>query len=243
MNKTIAINEWENFCKYLIQKNRYILSPRWGKYVTYILEGAQKREKLYPKKTKLWRARIGSEVKENKYDFQFEPLKNKEICAPPPNKAREGRANPRGISYLYLSCDEDTAISEIRPYLNKQVTIATFKLVEDVLLVDASTDPSLFNVVEIIGREKKLSPENREKLTWAYINSDFSIPIAPEDNHCDYVPTQYLSELFKNKGYDGVIYRSSLNKKGCNVVLFDDKVAVIESKKVARIRKILYEYR
>ena len=43
-----------------------------------------------------------------------------------------------------------------------------------------------------------------------------------------YLPTQYIAEEIKNMGFDGLRFRSSLNKNGFNVVLFnpDDCVAV-----------------
>ena len=37
-----------------------------------------------------------------------------------------------------------------------------------------------------------------------------------------YLPTQYLSELIKQMGFDGLRFRSSLKNGGINVVLFDD---------------------
>lgn len=33
------------------------------------------------------------------------------------NSASEGRANPKGIPYLYVATDKETAMSEVRPSL------------------------------------------------------------------------------------------------------------------------------
>lgn len=43
-----------------------------------------------------------------------------------------------------------------------------------------------------------------------------------------YLSTQYIAEEIKNMGFDGLRFRSSLNKNGYNIVLFnpDDCVAV-----------------
>ena len=116
-----------------------------------------------------------------------------------------------------------------------------YKLTKELKLINASKEQLSLNLIVSIGNRKDLSVEDREKLIWAHINMYFSIPIAPEDDQSEYTPTQYLSELFKNKKYDGVIYRSAIRDDGCNVVLFDTKAAVIESKKVVRIKRILYE--
>ncbi len=242
MKREEVIHEWENFCKYLMRENRYILNPKWKKFASEILLTAVKREQIYPKDTKLWRARVGSMVKIDKGGIKVGPLKDKDMEAPPYDKAREGRANPKGIPYLYLACEDRTAIAEVRPYLEKHVTVATFKLTKELKLVDVSKEPLTFDLAVRIGNMEEISTENREKLIWAYINTSFSIPIASEDNHCDYIPTQYLSELFKNKKYDGVIYRSAIRQDGCNVVLFDRRTVVIESKKVIQISKILHEH-
>ena len=53
------------------------------------------------------------------------------------------------------------------------------------------------------------------------INQYFSIPVTPDDKYCSYVPTQYLSELFKSKGYNGVVYGSTRKKDKFNLALFD----------------------
>ena len=36
-----------------------------------------------------------------------------------------------------------------------------------------------------------------------------------------YLPTQYIAEHIKNMGFDGLRFRSSLHKKGINIVLFN----------------------
>lgn len=38
-----------------------------------------------------------------------------------------------------------------------------------------------------------------------------------------YMPTQYLGEIIKQMGFDGLRFNSSLKKGGVNIVLFDDK--------------------
>lgn len=50
------------------------------------------------------------------------------------------------------------------------------------------------------------------------------MPVTLNDDVGDYVSTQILAELFKNNGYDGLIYKSNLGK-GFNVSIFDLEVA------------------
>ncbi|MFZ0569740.1 MAG: RES domain-containing protein [Rhodomicrobium sp.] len=42
---------------------------------------------------------------------------------PIPNWLSEGRANPRGIPYLYLASTRDTALAEVRPWIGSHITV------------------------------------------------------------------------------------------------------------------------
>lgn len=243
MEKEVAVGEWDEFCKYLAQENRYFLISKWKVFVDEIITWAEKRKIIHRKGTRLWRARVDPENKVDEKSGRAIPLDDIAMGAPTHDKAREGRANPQGIPYLYLACEESTAIWEVKPYLGKFVTLATFELVKDVHVINTLGNSSWLKFLFDIGDKKELSLDDREKLIWYFIDTYFSIPISPEDNHCDYIPTQFLSELFKNNGYDGVQYRSSLKHDGCNVVLFDTKAAIIQNKCVWKADKILYDLR
>jgi hypothetical protein len=56
-----------------------------------------------------------------------------------------------------------------------------------------------------------------------------------------YLPTQYLTELLKVNGYDGVIYKSSLNPSGYNLTLFDSNGARCGYRRVYRVEALKYE--
>jgi hypothetical protein len=43
----------------------------------------------------------------------------------------------------------------------------------------------------------------------------------------------------KNNGYDGIVYKSSLMKKGYNIVLFNTEDAVLSGAKVFEINSIM----
>ena len=64
----------------------------------------------------------------------------------------------------------------------------------------------------------------------------------PGDEHGNYIPTQYLSECFKQHGYDGIIYKSSLTKKGYNIVLFNPEVAYLKGARLYTIKALNYEF-
>ena len=245
----VSSDEWYEFCRYLQKQNRYVLNTKWNKFIETILFTVKKREHILKQGKILYRARIGSE--EYEYEMKDEegktypnigiaPISPQEIDAPPSEKAREGRINPKGISYLYLASNTETAIAEVRPWLEKMVTVGEFSLSRDVTVVDASQDKhGRYSISE---RKIEEPSEKWEPYVWRDINRSFSIPVSVGEEHRYYVPTQYLSECFKNAGYDGIVYKSSLTKEGYNIVLFDPKSARLNAAGLFDIKSITYSY-
>ncbi len=129
--------------------------------------------------------------------------------------ASEGRANPKGIPYLYLATNQDTAMAEVRPWVGSLISLGTFITLRDL------------RMVQLAPRKRRLrycieepSPEVRESMVWADINEAFATPVSSNDMTADYVPTQILAELLRDNGFDGIAYGSALGT-GLNVVLFD----------------------
>lgn len=142
-----------------------------------------------------------------------------EMGAPPADVGSEGRANPIGIQYLYLADNAETAIAEVKPSKGALVALARFTLTEGrgVTLIDL-TNPRLtispFRVTSSIS-EVRASMSFLEAL-----GEELSVPTQPHRATKDYLASQYLCELIKVCGYDGVVYRSSL-AAGRNFALFD----------------------
>lgn len=131
--------------------------------------------------------------------------------APPANKGSIGRINPERIRYLYLSEDSKTAIYEIRPTIGQYVSVATFKTKDTVKLYDLAKD--------IKPPEEGFMEEDYP--LFSVIQNRFSEPNTGEA--LEYLPTQFLGEIVKHMGFDGLRFKSSLKNGGINVVLFDDK--------------------
>jgi hypothetical protein len=77
---------------------------------------------------KLIRARINPEGK----DFN----KNKELAAPPENLVGIGRLNQRRVRYLYVANLEETAVAELKPWINAVVTVAEAKAKRKLKVID-----------------------------------------------------------------------------------------------------------
>ena len=139
---------------------------------------------------------------------------------PLPDKAYDGRANPKGIPCLYLATRKETALSEVRPWIGSYVSVGQFKILRDVELIDCSRghkDSSLHFWLQ----EQEPEPAEREKAVWSDIDWAFAEPMTRSDETADYVATQILAELFKREGFEGIAYKSNFGDDGYNVALFD----------------------
>lgn len=240
-------DEWSSFCRYIVKTNRYVLDKRWKKFINTILFSAAKREVILKKGITLVRARIGSHYEEKEgpdgqLKTEYGPLQCKEMAAPPLDKTRDGRINPRGISYLYLSNDVETSILEVRSWIGQDVSVGYFEISINLKCVDTSRD-KLLPYFYLTKRRPKLTPEIIEKYVWSGINASFSRPVSLGDEYSSYIPTQYLSECFKTAVYDGIIYKSALTEKGYNAVLFNPENAKLKGASVFQIESIKQIYK
>ncbi|MGR0171328.1 RES family NAD+ phosphorylase [Pseudomonas aeruginosa] len=147
-----------------------------------------------------------------------EPYPLDKMGAPPKDKATHGRANPVGISYLYMASNLATAISEIRPHTGERVTVAEFSIVDEVRLADLR-EPRKLVTPFICESESDLSQLRADIEFLERLGDELTRPVLPRSAAIDYVPSQYLCELIKNIGFDGVVYKSSVGSE-MNMALF-----------------------
>lgn len=88
---------------------------------------------------------------------------------------------------------------------------------------------------------KEPEPEKREIAVWRDIDKAFSMPVTSNETTSDYVPTQIIAELFKNDGFDGIAYRSSLGK-GHNITLFDLDTADLINCALYEAKKVSFDF-
>ena len=215
-------NSWKsfsNFAKIVRYKNRYLYNKEIESFFETLIETGKTRIKYYRKGKIFWRAQLGCQliptIENGKHIFDLQVPFTKERMKPITNKAKEGRSNPSGIPFLYVATDGKTAMAEVKPWIGSRITLAKLKTNRKLSLINLTSDST--SNTYILG---KPNHEIKEKKVWSNINKAFSKPVTPEEQTTDYVPTQILAELFKNHGYDGIVYNSSLGK-GLNIVLFD----------------------
>lgn len=200
--------------------NRYILSSDTKEFLNAVLATLKKREKTIPKGSIFWRAQLGHDLKpyyeDGEHIVDEECPYSSERMKPIPGRAKEGRANPKGIAYLYLATDKNTAMAEVRPGVDSFISVGQFSIKKNIKIVDSS----ILHEKAVKLYVNQPSPQKREEAVWSDIDRAFSSITTQSDDVADYVPTQILAELFKHNGYDGVVYKSNLGT-GNNLVLFE----------------------
>jgi hypothetical protein len=151
-----------------------------------------------------------------------------EFWAPPPEKARAGRMNPAGISYLYLAEQPGTALAEVVQRPPCKVAVGCFQLRVELLILDITKLPP---------PDSGKNNDEQDALHFLHCFRDIILqPVqkGPQE-HIDYVPSQivceFLAQVHEMKGeknsrdepwprLHGIRYQSVIHPSGINVVLF-----------------------
>ena len=238
---------WD-FCYSVKNRQRYIISEEDKDFLESILNTCQDRIRTISSGATVWRAQLGYDVRPI---YQTDPSTEEEIyiddepipysfsrMKPLSDSASEGRANPKGIPYLYVASDKKTAMSEVRPWLDSTLSVGTFRIIKDLKILDFSVEhgnKSKFFIFE--------EPSDQEKIqtVWCDIDNAFSKPTTKSDSGSEYVPTQIISEFIKLNGFDGIAYKSSL-ADGYNLVLFDLSSANVISCYLYNTTKLKFDF-
>lgn len=168
-------------------------------------------------------------------------FKNEEMWNPPKEYATSGRANPKGISYLYLGNSVETTLYETRASLFDYVSVGEFRLKENIKLLDLR-NPNY----DIIPWSENYEDDVELFIIYGSfiktLQEEISLPIRKQDKELDYIPTQYISEFIKSLGFDGVEYQSSLNADGHNIAIFNPNKFECIGTKTYDITSIKLEY-
>lgn len=204
---------WYEFCRHIKYERRFIPSLKWATKTT-----AQEWIEDVPKFARLSLQGGSTFFRARKKTLgPRRPLPSNKMGAPPPSKAKAQRANPPGIPMLYLASDRTTALKEIRASQGKVVSVATMVLTKDLRLLDLTNIPYLKSAFEY---GQNLQEEIRYRSIFRCLSKALSEPIDRRVAEIEYVPTQYLAEVIKAAGFDGIKYHSSIGP-GWNLVLFD----------------------
>jgi RES domain-containing protein len=187
------------------------------------------------------RARMGA--KQRAADFHeigappqyfFEPHKDTAIGAPPVGVATAGRVNRPGVSYLYLASNSETAAAEIRPHPGELVSVGMFEVNKDLRVVDLRTH----DLTKLWRSDSQL-----EMLELIIAMENIFATAAPPSNRSAYTLTQFLGEIFRRLGFDGVLFRSTVGA-GDNLVAFNPAHAnwVPGSSRAIGVARVRYDW-
>lgn len=241
MNAFRSWRSYQRFVNAVRYTNRFIYDDETREFLELVIDTAGDRSFDLDAGSTLLRAQLGSEWVSNNPDD--EDAAGQEMGFPPERmkpirgRSREGRANPAGITYLYLSDEKNTAMAELRPWVDAPISLGEFLIVRDLRLVDCS---HAHRGLIVFGSEP--TPEKRREHVWRDIDRAFARPITLGEDPTGYIPTQILSEQFRAAGYDGVVHRSSVGR-GRNFILFNLDDAVLTACGLYAASFIDYDFR
>lgn len=198
--------EWDQFATEIKSNNRYFL----GKSIDLELlkDLFRIHTKVYKEGKLFYRGRIS-----DRSGFGLHKMGK-----PPAINSVSGRANPIGIPYLYVSTNKETVLYESRATYLDFITIAEFRLKENLKVVRLRQIENL----SPFALEDKLEDYLKYQKYLKRLEIELSKPLRRHDQKLEYLPTQYLCEYVKSLGYDGIEYGSSLLEGGINLAIFKD---------------------
>lgn len=222
-------------------------------FLVSIRQSYKPRIKPIGKCARFYRAQFGT--KEVEYDDNPQTVGlDEDRLVPKVEYINAGRANMAGQVFLYLATSELTAISEMRPWLSQDVSVAIFVVQRDLRVVDLSVghDEQSYEFSQLMNTplsewdkpRPRPDQETIDKHVWFEIDKAFSAPVTNEkDRERYYKPTQRIAELFRSEGLDGIVYKSQFGaEKGYNVALFNVVDASLVACTPFQVNKISIEY-
>ncbi|MGO6896398.1 RES family NAD+ phosphorylase [Rhizobium ruizarguesonis] len=221
---------YSDFARAVTRERRYVWTQKVRQFLEIVKTTAESRAKQLPKGATVYRAQKGIDEDEDEDAGRiYLSGYGAERMLPRRDRATEGRANPLGIPVLYVATQPIIAISEVRPWVGAQVSLATLQTTRSLKVVNLS-DGEGKRAMKLGYLFGELTPEEALKANWAFIDEAFSRPVSREDADVAlYAPTQILAELFREAGFDGVSYRSQFGDAGNNMAFFDMSVVKVVS--------------
>lgn len=219
-------HSWSEFSTVIKEKNRFCNSffraDQFASFLSYSVTRYRKGMKFY--RARIWADKRG--------------YSQKEMGAPPKGKRKSGRVNPEGIGVLYLASDEKTALSEVRASAFDLVSVGKFRLAKDMKVINISGLNAISPVVYSSGIESLAANIK----VFGDIAQEIAKPLRSNDSSLEYLPTQYITEFIKSKGYSGVEYTSTMGTGGTNIAVFNESLFECIDVHDVEIKKVEYLY-
>lgn len=230
------------FARSVSRELRYVRTPATEHFLESVLRTSLHRQATIPAGQRFWRAQLGHDWRpmSDNIDDGVPCAYSKDRMKPLPDKAWDGRANPRGIPCLYLATSKETAMSEVRPWIGSYVSVGQFRTCRDLSVIDCARHHG--GVPLYLGEPDEPEPEDRTDIVWKHIDLAFAEPMTRSDDNADYAPTQILAELFKRADFGGLVYRSNFGA-GSNLALFNINDADLINCGLYKVEKMQASFR
>lgn len=214
--------QWKDFCKRVQFERRFFdlkepLDELFGPDPTAYEQGAIAPVYTLAPGLKLYRARLlGNGLDEEKLAKDAE----KELGAPPVDRAQAGRMNVEFIPAFYAAFNTEIAVAEIRPGIGENVAVGEFVLQRGLKVFD-------FTAFSTAARERRHGGFSHTRYEFiSQMEDEISEPVHASDKQREYIPTQIIAEyIARHMKCDAVIYRSSMirdrEKENRNIVLIN----------------------
>lgn len=208
---------WNDFEEGIKHDNRYFANPEFEKHLETLL---RLKEKISSKDT-FYRARKINPVNYsdmkiqdfNNEDSGIHGFDNEKMGAPPKSVATSGRANPTGISYLYIASNPETACAEIRLQMFDLISVSKFQPIKELNIVNLKCNS--FKDYE--------EPEKTKMYCFVKkVQESLSMPVYIQSD-IEYAPSQYIAAYLHSNNIDGIKYGSmyNTNHDSYNLVIFN----------------------
>lgn len=225
----------KNLALRLVDENYFDVEPELLMLLDSLLD---RITRIISRGTRYFRARIGVEAKFLDLEalgflppIARQPFSGKALGAPPPLGTSAGRLNRNGVSFLYLSSDAMTAACEVRPHPGHFLSVGEFESNRDLRIATFDADISRF-----------ARSEDDLGLFHFILSADKIIgsPVVPEHTR-RYTITQLIAECIRQKGLDGLSFRSSVGT-GQNICVFQPSLfaPIDESVTVQEVTSLSY---
>jgi|GEM_PF-6497747 hypothetical protein len=170
----------------------------------------------------------------DEFDFQG----YSEVESGPPNIEikrkinRGGRWDEVDDLFMYLATCGDLSIYEIQPYKNQIVSLGYGKPKRKLKLLN------------LIYEDRELPiPDSGSFSIYDIMMFPDIVSLVSMGDESNYVLTRLISKVAKEKGYDGIMYKSRLYDNGqFNIVLFNENDFKFEESKLLKVNSIEYTF-
>lgn len=240
MNAFDSQNAYYKFAQNVRTGARWVLNDEASSFIKAVRKSAHSRAVTLQPGRVLFRSQLGTDIENAENGAEWEHPVSAARMIPDARLIKEGgRANPAGVAYLYGATDERTALAEMRPWVSESLTLATFEAVKPIKLVACERKSEVFFRRYL---ESEHTPAELEEYVWNDIGAAFAQPVSREDRESAYVATQILAQAFQAEGFEGVAYRSSL-ERGTNVVIFNLTHAKLVHRFAYTLKRVRYDFK